>query len=143
MRGAKDFSAVMSRTFIGPSIFIQSDFHSASGSEGTSFNQSDPIMEPTIETTLSVHHQVKSMYMETKCTEIGLKMPTEFTLWKRIQVYSSVQVSDYSLISCDCRSVRLWLQNEVVLHVVVHRCSSLRGVDMMSQCSLTFAAYGM
>ena len=31
VRGAKDFSAVMSRTFIGPSIVIQSDFHSASG----------------------------------------------------------------------------------------------------------------
>ena len=53
--------------------------------------------------------------------DIGLKMPTEFTLLKRIQVYSSVQVSDSSLISCDCRSVRLWLHNEVVLLVVVDR----------------------
>ena len=51
VRGAKDFSALMSRTFIRPSIVLQSDFHSASGSEWTSFNQSDPIMEPTIETT--------------------------------------------------------------------------------------------
>ena len=53
--------------------------------------------------------------------DIGLKMPTEFTLLKRIQVYSSVQVSDDSLIWCDCRSVRLWLHNEVVLLVVVDR----------------------
>ena len=67
----------------------------------------------------SVHHQLKSMYMKMKCTAIGLKMPTEFTLLKRI--YSSVQVSDDSLISYDCRSVRLWLHNEVVLLVVVER----------------------
>ena len=52
-------------------------------------------------------------------TDIGLKMPTAFTLWKRIQVYSSLQVWDDSLISCDCRSVRLWLQNEVALIVVI------------------------
>ena len=46
-----------------------------------------------------------------ECTDIGLKMPTEFTVLKQIQFYSSLQVSDSSLISCDCRSVRLWLHN--------------------------------
>ena len=45
------FWARMSPTFSDPSIFIPYDFHSPSGWQGTSYTQSDSIMEPTLEGT--------------------------------------------------------------------------------------------
>ena len=137
------FSAVMARTFIGLSIFFQSEFHSGSEWERTSFTQIDPILDPTIETTSSVYHQLKSIYMKMESTDNSLKMPTAFPLWKRIQVHSSVQVSEDGLLSFDCRSVRLWMQNEVVLLDEVDRWSWFHDRVILTQCSMSFILYVM
>ena len=48
VRAVKEFERA---ALIRPSKFISSHFHSASGWQRTSFPQSDPIREPTIEGT--------------------------------------------------------------------------------------------